>query len=339
MCTIFATNCKKEMILAKNYDCFIRGGMIFTNKRNMKKYSLVMPPEIVFRWESIYGSITFSQSGKGMPASGINEKGLIVEQATNPTTVYQRKGNTPRISCLEATQFLLDTCENVEQAIKSFNQFRISPDSGKVHFFLADSKGKKVIIEFFEGKIVIFQNDKMVYPILTNTDYRLPYKDSKEEIFENAYAENSFRRFCIVKEDMNKNDVIGIRESFQILQEVEREDTVWSIVYDLLNSKLYFRTYCNKFIKIIDMKSIDFSEKTSSYVYDLENTNTNAFHMEFYSRELNRKNIENFYGNEVIRKMMHLPDAAFVIDAFDQHIQRIEQSNDDLSPMSTCKII
>jgi hypothetical protein len=45
----------------KNYDCFIDGGMIFTNRRNMMKKSLVMPPEKEFSWISQYGSVTFSQ--------------------------------------------------------------------------------------------------------------------------------------------------------------------------------------------------------------------------------------------------------------------------------------
>lgn len=47
-----------------------------------------MPPEKEFQWTSQYASVTFSQSGKGMPVCGINEKGLIVEQATYPAAIY-----------------------------------------------------------------------------------------------------------------------------------------------------------------------------------------------------------------------------------------------------------
>ncbi len=52
MCTVFTDIEEVTGILAKNYDCFIDGGMVFTNRRNMMKKALVMPPEKEFSWIS-----------------------------------------------------------------------------------------------------------------------------------------------------------------------------------------------------------------------------------------------------------------------------------------------
>ena len=48
------------------------------------------------------------------------------------------------------------------------------------------------------------------------------------------------------------------------------------------------------------------------------------FAWELYSRRMNRKNIAKFYGNDMILRMMNLPDADFIINAFDDHISQIE---------------
>lgn len=88
MCTVFTGIESQCYLLGKNYDCFADGGMVFTNKRKVKRKSLVLSPEKELEWVSQFGSVTFSQSGKGMPVCGVNEKGLIVEQATFPATVY-----------------------------------------------------------------------------------------------------------------------------------------------------------------------------------------------------------------------------------------------------------
>lgn len=323
MCTIFATGNQKNMLIAKNYDSFIDGGMIFTNRRNMKKNSLVMPSEKKFEWVSEYGSITFSQSGKGMPSSGINEKGFIVEQATYPGTVYPPKDNRAEISCLEVTQYLLDTCENIEQAISAFERFRINQNSGKVHFFLWDKSYGSAIVEFTEGQMEIYQDSDMIYPILTNSAYGLLCQDTSFE-FSNEYDKNSAWRFNSVKEFLVQNNSVRREQAFQLLRQTERKDTVWSIIYDLEDSRLYFRTNCNQQIRCLDLKTVDFSETADSYLYDLDSRG-GQFAFERYSRALNRKNIENFYGNEILLEMMGLPDAKFVIDSFDEHIQKIEE--------------
>lgn len=48
MCTVFSDWGENPSVVAKNFDCFVDGGMIFTNKRGVRKASLVMPPKKEF---------------------------------------------------------------------------------------------------------------------------------------------------------------------------------------------------------------------------------------------------------------------------------------------------
>ena len=320
MCTVFSGKKYGCNIIAKNYDCFIDGGMIFTNKRNVKRKSLVLPPEKKFVWISRFGSLTFSQSGKGMPVCGINEKRLIVEQATLPSTVYSDEPRKMHISCLEAIQYILDCCENVEQAIRGFSDFSISNNSfGKLHYFLADKCGARAIVEFINGKMHVFQG-KEILPLITNSRYENLCTGEKQN--KSEYESNSFRRFEIVKSELEKKDSLSVEQAFSILKQVKRDDTAWSVVYDLKNDSVWFRDGSQR-IKEIKTNEIDYSENAMSYLYDLE-TNADGFSWELYSRHMNRKNIEKFYGNDVVLQMMNLPDADFIINAFDDHIAQIE---------------
>lgn len=319
MCTVFTDIEEVTGIAAKNYDCFIDGGMIFTNRRNMMKKSLVMPPEKEFSWISQYGSVTFSQSGKGMPSCGINEKGLIVEQATLPETKYTEKDERAEISCLETIQYLLDTCITVEHAIKSFQNFRISNNSAKIHYFLMDKEGNKGIVEFLDGSInYISVNDRL--PIITNSNYR--DVSFQKGTYSSEYEENSFIRFEIVKSELHKGGKMTIDRAFTILEKVKRKDTIWSIVYDLNQNRIYFK-YGMQGKKMIDLNVIDYGETAASYLYDMESEE--EFHWQPYCREMNRKNIERFYGNQRVLQILKLPDAKFVIDAIDHHINQIEE--------------
>ena len=321
MCTIFAGKEESTGIVAKNYDCFVEGGMVFTNRRNMKKKSLVIPPEKEFLWTSKYGSVTFSQSGKGMPVCGINEKGLIVEQATMFETKYPEKDERAEISCLETIQYLLDTSVTVEEAVENFKNFRISNNSAKIHYFLMDKNRNKVIIEFLNGKMNCISVNKKI-PIITNHSCKNIYLE--KETYNSEYEKNSFMRFKIVKSELQKLDNLTLNRAFEILEKTKRKDSIWSIVYDLNKNQIYFK-YLTEEKKIINLNDIDYGEKAESYLYDMESEKD--FYWQPYCREMNRKNIERFYEDQRVLQTLKLSDSKFVIDAIDYHITQIEEKN------------
>ncbi len=83
MCTVFNVwdESGNNIYVGKNYD--VRGeynGMVFINNPKVYKEAFLLNEKNPVKWLSEYGSITFSQISKEFPTSGMNEKGLIVEQ-------------------------------------------------------------------------------------------------------------------------------------------------------------------------------------------------------------------------------------------------------------------
>ena len=75
------------------------------------------------------------------------------------------------------------------------------------------------------------------------------------------------------------------------------------------------------------MGEIDFSETSKPMLCNIENIDCSDLRFSNYSKEANRMNIEGFFRNKIIIEMMHLPSSDFIIDAFDQHINYIEDLN------------
>ena len=325
MCTVFSVTNEGSIIVAKSHDNFISGGMIFTNRRGMHKRSLVMPDVKEFRWESNYGSLTFSQCGKGVPSGGMNEKGLVVEQATLPGTLYPAADDRPEVSCLEAIQYILDTCVDIGEAVDSFSRFRISRNSWTLHYFLRDAGGRSAILEFIDGEMKVWRDSEISAPVLTNTAWEKSVETRNLPGLWPAddYGRNSMERFsraCVALAEMK---ISGAGGCISLLEAVKRNDTVWRCVYDISEMAVSFNSVHNGSVRKISFEELDFSESGKSFLYDLE-TAGDDFMFQPYSREMNRKNIEGFFGNGVIVSVMQLPDSAFIINALDDHIDSIE---------------
>jgi len=313
MCTVFSDK-NDSLFVAKSYDNFVNHGMVYTNKRNCRKKSLVMPGEKVLAWKSAYGSITFSQSGKGMPAGGMNENGLVVEQATLPGTEYGTDETLPRVSCLEAIQYILDTCGTAEEAVKAFTRFTIARDSWKMHYYICDSGGRKAIVEFIDGKTDVYTDEKIRIPLVTNTSYRISLDPEYAGLVDmsNKYQKNSVERNRRVAEVIEKNNSMSVDDYFDILKTVHRVDSVWNCVYDIRGRVIYLRSIYNQEIQRIAFDGFDFSDNAPSWILDLKDTpRGTAFQR--YTREKNRENIDEFYGNQIIINMMHMPGSDFII--------------------------
>ena len=59
--------------------------------------------------------------------------------------------------------------------------------------------------------------------------------------------------------------------SFALLQDVAQENTKWSIVYDITNKRIFFRTDLQYRVKECDLSVFDWSCKSLSKAWPLEN--------------------------------------------------------------------
>lgn len=298
MCTIIV----KDHFIGKNYDSIVNDGMIFTNKRGLIKAAAVFPPDRPLEWVSAYGSVTFSQSGREMPVGGVNEKGLAVEQTTLPSAVYPETEGRPAASCLEITQYLLDTCGSVDQALDALERIAITRTSWPIHFALIDSGGNKAVVEYLNGEMKVYdQTNAEVYGgaahkavLLTNTEYSYPAKDWHfEQEWGSAEA-------CQSAEAM-----------FSLLRSFERPDTVWSGVYDLGERKLHLKPSADSEIVVIELDRLDFSPQSENRMLEIKE-GTAGFRP--YTDEANKRLISGFFHHPEIGQLMGLPEPEAMID-------------------------
>ncbi len=270
-CTTFFLHHNNEMVFGRNYDWSADAGIICTNQRGLAKTSFPASDGKTISWEAKYGSITFNQYGKEFPTGGMNEKGLVVELMWLDETRYPEPDDRPSIGALQWIQYQLDNSATIDEVISTDKQLRISSLSTPLHYLIADANGNAATIEFLEGKLIVHRDKALALPVLTNDDYSSSLSAHKE----NRLYGNSLERFsqaCSMisgyKAKPTKTSAIDF--CFQVLESVSQGNfTKWSIVYDIGNRNIYFKTNRFPSIRLLPVKAMEFECNKPSKVYDL----------------------------------------------------------------------
>ena len=325
MCTIIQI--EGQPWIGKNHDSIVKEGMMFSNRRGIQKRALIMPPMQPLNWVSMYGSITFSQNGKEMPSGGMNERGLVVEQATLPETKYNQVVTKPAAGCLEVIQYLLDTCKTVEEALNALQEVSVEPHAWPIHFMLYDAKGNKAIVEYLEGALICYQKDDMDVNAVTNS----PYKESckaleSEQVSElNPYKQDAMLRFKQVESYLKTQPILNVEETLECLKKVQRADTIWQSVYDVSTRRIHFKTQQDIKRHTVTLADIDFSSTGVSLQYDFSKGEHATW--EPFSEQDDLKLLKCFYENEHIKKIMGIADASGIIQYIVQQAVSYEKQN------------
>jgi penicillin V acylase-like amidase (Ntn superfamily)/uncharacterized protein (DUF2141 family) len=275
------------MTFARNLDWYNGSGYVIKNNRGVHKFAYSISERSPASWTSKYGSVTFNQIGKEFPYGGINEKGLVVEQLWLHATTYQdNKSNA--ISELEWIQYQLDNYENVDQIIDHVNDLTIRPIKATVHYFIADRTGNSAVIDFIGGRVVVSRKEG-ISQTLTNTNYQASCSYYKSATKIDSASRLSEDRFCQVSDNLKKYNAAKPEDAFTILSlSAENEPnykTFWSVVYDLSNLEIRFKTYANPTVRLMKMDDFDFSSGSPVLGCDM---NTSTFAFREYTFELNR---------------------------------------------------
>ena len=261
------------MVFGRNYDWVTDAGMVCTNLKGLSKISMKTENGETISWVSKYGSITFNQYGKEFPTGGMNEKGLVVELMWLDETKYPAADNRPAIGVLQWIQYQLDNCITIDEIIATDKKFRISPTgTTPLHYLVADANGKVATIEFLNGKMVVHKGSDLSFPVLTNNTYDESVRSVKNS---SSNGNNSLERFgqaCKMIQQLNANNIAKplTDHAFDILGEVAQGDfTKWSIVYDITNKTIQFKTNRFKQIKSISFSAFDFNCFATAKVWDM----------------------------------------------------------------------
>lgn len=278
-CTTFFISNDSTKIFGRNYDFQIGKGLLMVNKKNIIKESPKDKNNNSIQWTSQFGSVTFNQFGREYPMGGMNDAGLVVELMWMEGTEYPEADSRPAVNTLLWIQYQLDNSSSVKDVIASDLKLRISKSSVPIHYLVADKNGSSAVIEFIGGKMVYHSESDMPFKVLANdfysasVDYLSQYKDfgGEKALSESPASLNRFARTCkLIKEYDFNGGVKPVDYSFDILDKISQTgSTQWSIVYDLYNSKIYFRTRESSKIKEISLSKTDFNCNTGVRIFDI----------------------------------------------------------------------
>jgi len=308
-CTTFCIHTDSELVFGKNYDWTISYGLVFVNKKDIEKTAFISKGTPA-KWISKYGSVSFNQFGREFPSGGMNEAGLVIELMWLDDTKYPEPDERPIVGgTLSWIQYQLDNSATVEDVISSDKLVRISQNSVPIHYLIADKSGKCLSVEFLEGKMVYHTGETMMVKTLTNNTYEqsVEYLKRHEGFGGNEPVKNdkgSLGRFVTACSMVNRykpaEEKTAVDYGFEILKTVDQGDyTRWSIVYDIKNLTVYFRTSDNKKIKNISLGSIDFACGTDVKMIDINSDYEGNINNQMvnYTYDVNRKLIEDSYSS------------------------------------------
>jgi penicillin V acylase-like amidase (Ntn superfamily) len=286
-CTVFSIKKGNTVFYGENFDWHVKDGLVVVNKRGVKKTPQVFGAgdQKVASWVSKYGSVTFNTLGREYFHGGINSKGLLVTGLMLKGSQYPPNDTRPVVSHAQYKQYFLDNCATVEEVINVQSNIRVYARNQKypIHFFIGDSTGQSAIIEFLKGKIVIHSGDKLKANVLSNSEYadavnylseHKGFGGKKEVSKSYTNSLDRFVRAATMVQSYNKEaSAESVDYGFDILESVAQGNrTVWRIIYDVTNMRIYFRTLLNTNLQYIDMQALNFSCDTPSLALDLNNT-------------------------------------------------------------------
>ncbi len=247
-CTTFCT----RGLFGRNYDFEIGYGLVMANKRGVRKTAQTDHPAA---WTSRYGSVTFDQFGRDSATGGMNERGLVVELMWLNGTRYPDADARGELGTLEWIQYQLDTASSVSEVIASAAKVRIAAKSAPLHYLVADASDDAAAIEFLGGKMVVHRGAS----VLAND----PYTESVAALKRGA-------RDRFARASLGLAGATSVDGAFALLDEVAQPHTQWSIVYDIRNRAIHWRTAKNRTRRSLKLASFDFSCATPVQVADVD---------------------------------------------------------------------
>jgi len=313
-CTTFCLDHGDQPMFGRNYDWMVEDGLVIINKRGVTKTARSRPQDKILTWTSKYGSATFDQYGREFPAGGMNEAGLVVESMLLEETEYPLPDSRPAIGISQWAQYQLDNFSTIEEVIAGDSQIRIRGSGGPgCHFLVCDRSGDCATIEFIGRKLVYHTKERMPVTTLTNSTYaksisywkkdKLPQPDKYQSV------ERFIRAATMVKNYDPETTKTPIDYAFNILSNVAHASfTQWSIVYDIADLSIYFRTLENQRVRYFSLKSCDFSCATPVKVLDVNADLSGDISAKFidYTYQINRNLVRDAFSETYF--LSHLPD-------------------------------
>ncbi len=270
-CTAFCLDNGDHCVFGANQDNTLEIGKIFVNKRQVVKTTWDPSTTGEYaQWVSRHGSVTVNFVGYQMAWAGMNEAGLMISTMAVPESRGPNPDERPPFQGPFWMQYQLDNYSTVEQVRASDADIRLI-ETAVDHYLVCDRSGICATIEYLDGHAVYHSGETLPVKALTNSTYKQSLQALQGEDIQPG--ENSLWRFATAAERLAAFDpassVDAIDYAFDTLEQVSRDDTVWSFVYDPVSLRVYFRTNRNPNIRYLDLGDLDFSCQAPTMMMDV----------------------------------------------------------------------
>ena len=235
-CTTFSRTLSQEgFVVAKNFDWFSGDGVIVASPAGLEKHSFYLKEK---KWQSRYGTVIFSPFGPGLPASGMNEKGLVVEVLLDFDSEKSVQQKNPWAN-LEWAQYALDSFGTLEEVIRFAKNQPFDQLLLPVHFFVCDRAQSCAVIESRNQQVVITTGVDLKVAALANRGWKNDFSRSQSfehrtlgRILPSSWS-SSFRFGRVVRELENLPAKSGsIPQVYQILNAARLGAmTQWQLIW------------------------------------------------------------------------------------------------------------
>ena len=282
-CTVISLPYQGGRIVGRNLDWPLAGPYyMVSNPVGLKRTSKGLAKKIKpLNWKSNYGSVTVnlpsSHDAKFSEYStlgGVNTKGLIASQLWLAKSQYPQSLDKPVVENSLWTQYVLDKAKTVPEAIDVTRRITIEPVNYgghdiNIHLWVSDAQGRSAQLEYINGKLVVnqFPSEKAVMTNHSYLDSQKLLKSFKKQAKELPGGNSSSSRLIraavlLNRQSSNIDSNKAMAHMFDLLQNVAQlpgaeNPTQWSVVRDVQNKKIYYRTINNPQIRVIDMNTIE----------------------------------------------------------------------------------
>ncbi|UCD64776.1 MAG: linear amide C-N hydrolase [Candidatus Zixiibacteriota bacterium] len=245
-CSIFSKAADDSVMMGRNWDNQNVGSIIVSLYHPPNGYSSISFARAIdmgFPLNLHLEQIKSSELGGKLllapfyATDGINERGLAVAVAGVRQITHSAKSDKELVFVTFMVRKILDRASNVEEAVdlvEDFIPFDLDRNSLNTHFFVADSSGKSVILEYAQDQWRTIYPDNP-WQVLTNKPiYNVPDKDLRDKCC----------RYRSISETLESAETNADRETgMKILQDVAQRGTTWSVIYSPPTRELHFSVY------------------------------------------------------------------------------------------------
>ena len=268
-------------VFGKNLDnSYTTEGLILVNKRGVERTAPYLSTTGArARWISRFASVNFSFVHVGYVWTGMNERGLVISMMGIPEIVGPPPDERPPLQDGLWIQYMLDTCETVEEVIEAARDFRILTID---HYHIADRFGTSAAFECLGGEEIFYQGDDFPVSVLTNSTYSDSIR-AWNRYNQNGFppANGSLERFCIAAENIREftstQADLSVEYAFETLHDIRSEaiygypnTTQWSLVFDTRRRRVYFKTYSHPGVKYFDVRDFNVSCQEPVQMLDIQ---------------------------------------------------------------------